>query len=193
MTTATATKQMIYQDRNVAQMLLGKLQKREPDAKWAMTKLPQGYQLSRVTVLPPQVIKPLPAASNFLLQAMHSDEAVEKLKMSFADPSIVFGEKPVVVENDVSSFVEGVAGKATQAYVDFPISQIGSASDKHTNHTQTFPFLKETKSWLYFNGPQGPGGVKWVHKNHVKSYTKSGTHVIVTMKGKKAKEVGLIG
>ena len=54
MTTVTATKQMIYSDRNVAQMLLGKLQKREPEAKWALTKLPQGYQLSRVTVLPAQ-------------------------------------------------------------------------------------------------------------------------------------------
>jgi hypothetical protein len=203
MTTVTATKQMIYSDRNVAQMLLGKLQKREPEAKWTMTKLPQGYQLSRVTVLPAQVIKPLPHEVKALghIPIDHektemfakfygaSDEKVAKimgLDMAHMEP------KAVMVENDFSSFMEGVAGVNASMHEIVKKPALGNKPLSIDDYQLTVPFLKETKSWLYFGAPQGPAGVKWVHKNHVKEYKVHGDKVVLTIGSKKAKEIGLV-
>jgi hypothetical protein len=195
MTTATATKQMIYSDRNVAQMLLGKLQKREPEAKWAITKLPQGYQLSRVTVLPAQVIKPLPhenKAEMFAKLYGASDKTIKMMGLDMAHME----PQAVAVESDFSSFIEGVAGvNASMHEIVKKPALVKTASID--DYQLTVPFLKETKSWLYFGAPQGPGGVKWVHKNHVKSYVvldpvMEEVKVVLTISSKKAKELGLV-
>jgi hypothetical protein len=54
------------------------------------------------------------------------------------------------------------------------------------------PYLKETKSWIYFAEPVGPGGAKWVRKNHVISYDVEEGAVKMKMLIKKAKEQGLM-
>lgn len=200
MTTVTATKQMIYSDRNVAQMLLGKLQKREPEAKWALTKLPQGYQLSRVTVLPAQQIKPLPYENkaakmnpdkfaDFASMYGASDEKVAKimgLDMAHME------QKAVVAENNVSSFVKAVTGELDAWEAD--LSQKAGSAKKIGSHVDmTAPFEKETKSWIYFAAPVGPEKKLYLHKNHVTSYKVENGMVSFAIPKAKAKDQGLIG
>jgi hypothetical protein len=80
MTTQTQTAQMIYAQKPVAQMILGKMLKRNPGKSWTMVQIPSGWQVAPVNVLksgmPPA--KPAPVIKNltFATAASNTLDAV---------------------------------------------------------------------------------------------------------------------
>jgi hypothetical protein len=61
MTTETNTQKMIYADSKVANMILGKMKKRQPEETWELVKLPVGWQVARIQKLPAYMPSAKPA------------------------------------------------------------------------------------------------------------------------------------
>jgi hypothetical protein len=85
MTTNTQTEKMIYAQKPVAQMILGKMQKRNPGKAYTMVQIPSGWQVAPVNVLksgmPPH--KPHPVLKNTLTFASAASTTLDALVYEF--------------------------------------------------------------------------------------------------------------
>jgi hypothetical protein len=104
MTTETTTAKMIYADRKVANMILGKMKKRQPQEIWELVKLPTGWQVARIQKLPAYMPPAKPAA--------------------VATPDVKSSEEAA---GDIATIVLPFV-KETKAWFDFagPICEVGT-------------------------------------------------------------------
>jgi hypothetical protein len=75
-----------------------------------------------------------------------------------------------------------------------PIMKPGDASQIISGDVVTFvaPFERQTDKWLYFASEQGPGTVRYVHKNHLINFEVADKLVTVSMRQSTAIAKGLI-
>ena len=85
MTTNTQTSKMIYAQKPVAQMILGKMQKRNPGKEYTMVQLPSGWQVAPINIvksgMPPH--KPHPVLKNTLTFANAGSTTLDALVYEF--------------------------------------------------------------------------------------------------------------
>ncbi len=85
MTTNTQTDKMIYAQKPVAQMILGKMQKRNPGKAYTMVQIPSGWQVAPINIvksgMPPH--KPHPVLKNTLTFANAASTTLDALVYEF--------------------------------------------------------------------------------------------------------------
>jgi hypothetical protein len=62
METTSNTAKMIYAKAFTAKMILAKMVKHKPEGNWTMVEVPGGFQVRRVEVIAPKVVKPVAKA-----------------------------------------------------------------------------------------------------------------------------------
>jgi hypothetical protein len=63
METTSNTAKMIYAKAFTAKMILAKMVKHKPEGNWTMVEVPGGFQVRRVEVIAPKVVKPVAKAT----------------------------------------------------------------------------------------------------------------------------------
>ena len=138
----SATAAMIYSDKSVARMIMGKMAKRHPDDDWKIEQVPTGFQVKQIVTTPLVVTVNKPSGGKTMNFVPKSKGAAP------AGPAHNEGPSPWT---PFSEIVEGIAKKKAAGHL----------------FTAVFVYRKQTEQFLEieFNGK-----VTWVQKSSVASY-----------------------
>ncbi len=117
------TAKMIYPEKKIAELILGKMKKRDPDAEWIIMDLPAGYQLVQKPKpsfggLPVQMkpLKPLaPAKSKTTVTLSYCGQSPAFIECNVNGKKTWFG-KSALVTYDVDDTSKTVVMTMTTVY-----------------------------------------------------------------------------